>query len=208
MLHASAPAHQDPPFAPGEVLVRFAPGTPGSEAAAQAARSDPPTYGAFQPVTDRLHDDLGVPLNAVRLSAGGWVVLAVNGDALGQRLAARAAARANVVGAEVAPAEPPRPAGGVSAPGIRVRFRSGTAEAQAVAARLADARDERLAAVVGSLETDLGVSFTAEAAAPETLVLKVDLRALTLNLVERIKQLPGVEAAQPNYVLRRFRDAP
>jgi hypothetical protein len=94
--------------------------------------------------------------------------------------------------------------GGLSSPGIRVRFVSGSPEAAAIKARLAGAERTCLVGVAQAFERDLGVRFAAEALAPDTLLLSVDLSALTLSLVGRLTELPEVEGAQPNYILKRF----
>jgi hypothetical protein len=195
---------QTPQFAPGEVLVRFAAGTSASEAVSLAARAEPANLGELRAVTVGLSERAGVPLRATSLSSGGWVVLVVNREELARSLARRAGSRTGVMFAEAMTTQAAEGIGGLPSPGIRVRFVSGSPEAAAVKANVAGAERGCLMQVAHGFERDLGVRFAAEALAPDTLLLRVDLTALTLSLVTRLKEMPEVAEAQPNYILKRF----
>ncbi len=195
---------QAPQFAPGEVLVRFAAGSSASQAVSLAARAEPANLGELRAVTDGLSERAGVPLRASSLSSGGWVVLVVNREELARSLARRSRGRAGVMSAEATTTQTGEGIGAAPSSGIRVRFVSGSPEATAVKARLAGAERGCLMRVAQAFERDLGVRFAAEALAPDTLLLSVDLTALTLSLVGRLKELPQVAEAQPNYILKRF----
>src|SRR5688572_26452908 len=64
--------------------------------------------------------------------------------------------------------------------------------------------DGRLARLVASLERDVGLPLTGEVVEQGRLALQVDLKALTLRLVERLKAEPIMESVQPNYILEGF----
>jgi hypothetical protein len=195
-------------FAPGEILVRFASGTTEQAAVSSASTTDPPNLDALQDVATRLGERVGVPLRAARLSAGGWVVLAVNSEALGSRLERLAASRANVVEAEAQYGEAGRQMGAVRPLTVRIRFDAGTPEAAAVGAKLRGAEEPQFARLSRALQEELGVPLSVEATAPQTLSLHVDVRTLTTRLVEQLIELPEVEEAQPNYVMMRMEQSP
>ena len=182
---------QDPQFTPGEVVLRFRTGTVQHEAVGRAAGAQPPDLDALRGMVDSLGRRVAVPLRMTAFGSGGWVVLAVQPEELARSLANRARSRSGVASAEEMTGEGRKGS-------IAIRFEAGSPEAAAVKANCLDG-------ITRAFEKDLGVGFAASAAGPDTLVLSVDLKALTLSLVQRLKQLAEVEEAQPNFQLRPFR---
>lgn len=195
-------------FAPGEILVRFKAGTIEQAAVSRASDTDPPNLDALQDVAAGLGQRVGVPLRTARLSTGGWVVLAVNSEALGSRLERLASSRANVAEANAQYGEAGRQMGAVRPLTVRIRFDAGTPEATAVAAKMRGAEEPQFARLSSTLQEELGVPLRLEATAPQTLSLHVDVRTLTTRLVEQLIALPDVEEAQPNYVMMRMEQSP
>ena len=76
---------------------------------------------------------------------------------------------------------------------LSVAFAAGSAESRMRPARL-----------VASLERELGLPLKGEVSRNGRLALQVNLEALTLSLVERLKALPEVESVQPNFLLKGF----
>lgn len=191
-----------PRFVPGEVLVKFVPGTEGSAAVIRASRTSPPDFGVLAPVIQRFQAATGVPLKAKQVTGGQWILVSVDGEKLTDELVTRLRGRANV--AEVRPT--PDPSGGTRdasrSRGIVVRFSAGSAEAEAITQKWSRGDDTPVSQLVRALEKDVGLSLRGEATADTTLLLHVDLGMLTLKLSEQLKVLADIESAQPNYILR------
>ena len=191
-----------PRFVPGEVLVKFVPGTEGSAAVIRASRTSPPDFGVLAPVIQRFQAATGVPLKAKQVTGGQWILVSVDGERLTDELVTRLRGRANV--AEVRPT--PDPSGGTRdasrSRGIVVRFSAGSAEAEAITQKWSRGDDTPVSQLVRALEKDVGLSLKGEATADTTLLLHVDLGMLTLKLSEHLKALADIESAQPNYILR------
>lgn len=191
-----------PRFVPGEVLVKFVPGTEGSAAVIRASRTSPPDFGVLAPVIQRFQAATGVPLKAKQVTGGQWILVSVDGEKLTDELVTRLRGRANV--AEVRPT--PDPSGGTrdasKSRGIVVRFSAGSTEAEAITQKWSRGDDTPVSQLVRALEKDVGLSLRGEATADTTLLLHVDLGMLTLKLSEQLKVLADIESAQPNYILR------
>lgn len=162
---------------------------------------NPPDLGALGLVIDRLQAEAGIPVRAKQLTGGNWVVLSVNGDRLLGQLVTQLRTRENVAKADVSPEEPGAH-GGLSSPKkLVVTFVPGSPESEAVAQKFADAGDDRFAQLIRELEKDLDLPLRGEVNDEAAVVVHIDLKALTSVLVERLKALPDIESAQPNYIL-------
>ena len=188
-------------FVPGEVLVKFAPGTEASAAVMRAGRLSPPDLEALAPPVTALQAKTGLPLRAKQVTGGQWVLLAVDGEKLVERLAEQLRGRANVADVRLSP-EPLEGTGEASGSrGIVVRFSAGSAEAHTVAQKRSGGGEDRFAQLVRALGKDVALPLKGEATADATLLLHVELRTLTLTLSEQLKALADVESAQPNYIM-------
>jgi hypothetical protein len=185
---------QTPKFVPGEVMVRFAQGSEASVALNRVVETDPTDLAGLLPTVTALGAGAGVPLRPTRVGSGGWVILAIDSAALAQRLHGQLPQRENV--------ESVRRGEGTLE--LVVRFRAGSAESDAIAQQLELESDDPLTEILCSLERETGVPLTGEAMSQNELALQLDLRALTLSVVSRLQALSEIEAAQPNYVLRRM----
>ncbi len=196
LLGSAAPLR----FVPGEVLVKFAPGTDGSAAVARASRTSPPDLTALAPMIPRFQAATGVPLRAKQVTGGQWILVSVDGERLVDELATRLRGRANVADVQLSPHPSPRDTS--RSRGILARFAAGSPEFEAIARKQGGGGDAPFLALVSALEQDVGLSLKVEAAADRALLLHVDLGPLTLRLSEQLKALADVESAQPNNVLR------
>lgn len=197
MASAWATSMQNPQFTAGEVLVHFRSGTPQGEAVARAAAAQPPNLDALRGLVDTLGNRVSVPLHLKSFGSGGWVVLAVDADGLAHELATRVRSRSGVASAEALTGE--------SRTGsIGVRFGPGTSDATAVHSSITQGKADCLIPITRALERELGVHLAATVVAPDSLLLRVDLKALTLDLVQRLQRLAEAEGVQPNYTVKRF----
>jgi hypothetical protein len=186
-------AAQSPKFVPGEVLTRFVPGSEQSAVVQRAAGTQPIDLSKLVPIANDLGRSVGVPLRPARVTSGDFCVLAVDAEQVVEHLRRRLSARRNVrhVQAEAAPS-PVR---------LLLDFTPASDEFTVLSATPGDGR---LAGLVASLERDVGVPLKAQVVESSRLALQVDLEALTLRLVERLKAQPILESVQPNYVLEGF----
>ncbi len=204
VLVGNLSALQQPEFVPGQAMLRFAAGSPGSEAVIRAGQASPPNLAELVHVIDELGARLSLPLRAVQVSSGNWLVLSVDSETLAERSAQRLRDRANVTDAQVRAREAGEAGGARTSLDIVVKFAPGSRGDKALARAWEGATAEPLADLLRDLEQELGVPLIAAARGRCELSLQVDLEALTLSLVDGLKALPEVESAQPNYVLRAF----
>lgn len=179
LLLIGALATEPAAFVPGEVLVRFRADTRARTASGEAApRTD---VEAFLKVVSR---EVERPLRFLRPASGGDLVLGLDVAELRDRLARKLTALPEVESvAGRAPEEGQLP----TALELRVR-------APATAAALG----QRAAAAL-----DLPIVAPHATEGPSGNVVEIDVRALTLDLVERLKRRPDVEYAQLNFSVRR-----
>lgn len=185
---------QTPKFVAGEIMVRFAQGSDASTALNRVVETDPADLTGLLPAVTALGAGAGVPLRPARIGSGGWAILAIDSAALAQRLHGQLPRLENVESVRR----------GERALQLVVRFRAGSAESDAIAQQLEQASDAPLANILCSLERETGVPLGGEATSRNELALRLDLEALTLSVVSRLQTLSEIEAAQPNYVLRRM----
>jgi hypothetical protein len=188
-------------FVPGEVLVKFAPGTEASAAVMRAGRLSPPDLEALAPPVTTLQAKTGLPLRAKQVTGGQWVLLAVDGEKLVERLAEQLRGRANVADVRLSPDSSEGDGEAPGSRGIVVRFSAGSAEAHTVAQKRSGGVGDRFAQLVRALGKDVALPLKGEATADATLLLHVELRTLTLMLSEQLKALADVESAEPNYIM-------
>lgn len=195
------------PFVPGEVLVHFVSGSAGNNALEKAIHVTPPDLQALASVVEELQAAIHIPLKASRVAGGNWVVLNVEPGPLADRAAGILRVRKNIESVEVVTLEPP-PQGLAPGPkGLRIRFTSRSPESIIVSKKMSGAEKKRFTRLVSELSEALDLPLKGYVRERDRLLLEIDLMALTPILVERLKALPDVEFAQPNY-RAGFRSSP
>jgi hypothetical protein len=189
-------------------MLKFVAGSPGDDAVIRAGQTSPPNLAALEPVIGELQDGVELPLRVAQISSGNWLLLNVDFQALANQLAARLRGRENVMTVQARASEAEEPGGKPRSVEVLVKFAPGSAEDKAVASALEGGTVEPLADMLSELEQGLGLPLAGAANDPGELALQVDLEALTLSLVDTLKELPDVESAQPNYVLGAFKPGP
>lgn len=173
----------------GDLIVKFRDASePGTQLAAVLAGQR--TVASVAPLAARLSGELGVPLNLVQVTSGREALLALDRQALGRALLARAGREASV--RRVALAAPAVPAG---LPGTQLVLNLETQGPMPTTAR--DALGARLA--IGTLGRPRVVVAQG---ADSAIRLHYDVDALTLALIARLQQRPEVEYVQANRLLR------
>ena len=188
-----------PLFVPGEVLVHFVSGSAGNSAVEKAIRVTPPDLQALASVVEELQAATRIPLKATRVSSGNWVVLNVEPGPLVDRAAGYLRVRKNIESVEVVALEPPSQGLIPRQKELQVRFTSRSPESVIVSKRMSGAEKKPFERLVSELSEALGLPLKGYVQERNLLLLEIDLKALTPILVERLKTLPDVEFAQPNY---------
>jgi hypothetical protein len=172
---------------PGELVVRFAKGTPLAERVARTAA--PAADEALAAELARSLAPLGVPLAARQVTSGGELVLTIERERLRELLEARLTACPEIV--TTAP-EPERK---------RVRPASTFAVRVVELAPGVDAAALGRATAAVAQETGWPLAVAADAGVSRVVL---DLSQLTLTLLERLRARPDVEYAQPNQALSPY----
>ena len=185
---------RDPLFSPAEAIVRFRNNSEPALFVAAWAKGEVAAQGRLDTYLAALSEELGIPARAKRVASGGDVILAIDMDALNTRLTSHLRGHPRVVGA--VPTNPPGE--------VTVELAKGSREAQAVEeARLKKPEGVVAAPPVVARELARGFAFDVTGRiTPRGLLVTVDPRAVTLKLVERLRQRPDVEYAQPNFVMK------
>lgn len=190
------------PLVPGEILIRFAAGSAGAVAAGEALRSSPPDLGRLGPAVEALHAQTGIPLQAVRCAGGNDVLVRVDAARLSEQTAARLRAAANVARVELQPDPAPgRVLGGVRTPGFLAAFEAGSPQAGCISKTGGEAFDQERCNPTPELSEQVGVPLKGRVHDDGRLLIEIDMAALTRVLVERLKTLPDIESAQPNFIM-------
>jgi hypothetical protein len=200
ILLSSSPA-PSVQYVPGEILVKFVPGTDGSAAVSRASQVTPPDVAVLGPVISRLQAKAGVPLKVTQVMSGSWVRLSIDGDELTRQLVRQLRMRDTIVEVKVSPGKPGAPLDVPSPKYLRITFSPGSAESKAVEQKRANPSDLRFAALMRALEQDLNLPLKGEVSDDADVLIHVDLKTFTPILAARIHALCEIESAQPNYIL-------
>ena len=188
-LTMSAVHAQNPNFFPGQILTRFSEGTSQRETVAQVSQTIPLDLGGLVNVIAELSARAGVPLRLHQLGSGYWLTLDVDREMLPDHVRSIVSSQEGVRSVMVV-----APADANSAVQYVVDAADGSGLERAINRRrgrgLPDLMD------VWTTAVGLRLQYTVD---DGHLMLSIDWNAGTLELVERFKAMPEIEAAQPNY---------
>jgi hypothetical protein len=176
-------------FTPGEVIVKFSENSPAS--VRTRGFEEPTLDPSLLTYLQRLSEEIGIPVRASEVTAGGEVLLAIADEKLRESLTERLRSDPLVASMrEVTPArryilEKPQPE-------IVVGLKNSPDE-------LTRENWEK------QLEGDLGFSILGRTTEEGELAFAADLKALTLQLVQRLEPREDVEYAQTNALMQRQR---
>jgi hypothetical protein len=186
ILLAGAAAMDSHNFVPGEALVQFRSGTPAGAALERAQRSTPPDLSALGPILKAAGAQVRVPLKAVRLAGGSWILLKIDADLLAKRTADNLRQRRGVRSVAQVPRDSSFFESGSQAGGLLIELAPGP---------------EDSAPLIAALSEELGLPLVGGFRKKGLLLVEIDWKELTRILVDRLKGLDDIEAAQPNYIL-------
>ncbi len=200
-------ANDKPAFVAGDLIVKFTAASESGTLVTRAMQGGLTADRQLAALAARLSRELGVAVAAVRVTSGNELVLSVDRNRLAQSLrqvvtrdpAVRAATRI----------DPPKTVLPAAQLALALDLRRDS-EAGGLVHRTA------LAGKQTSTEIEALVKKLCAGAVPQPsgrvgnrgqLVLTIDIAALTLDLIERLKRRPDVEYAQPSQIVKPYPDA-
>lgn len=199
----STQADGQPAFVAGDLIVKFTAASEPGMLVDRAVRGDPTADRELAAFAARLARELGAALVVARVTSGNELVLSVNRDQLAQTLG-EAVQRSPAVRA-VTRADPPRtvlPAAEIALV-LDLRRDSDASSLVRRTARAGKQTSNEIEALVKKLCVGVEPQPSGRVSNRQ-LVLSVDIAALTLDLVERLRRRPDVEYAQPSQVMKPY----
>lgn len=196
ILAGATPAGPQP-FVVGEVMVKFVPGSQGDAGVVKVLRDSPGDLKPLESAIAVLQGRLRLPFTPVRLSGGNWVLLRLDAEQLAEQVVNRIRQWESISSIQPLPA---KAAQAVAFRGLVIEFAPTSPEFRVVAK--SNPGEPALVQLVNQL------AFTAECplklvAVQEHrfLLVEIDLAALTMQAVEKLKTVEDIENAQPNFMV-------
>ena len=188
-------------YVPGQVIVKFVQGTKNSTAVDQASQSHPLDLNLLTPTIDYLQSEVDIPLQVTQITSGKRILLSIEINALIDQIADRLNMYQHIASVEVL-SHALHPHGlSPSSKVIEVAFLPlNSVDSDSDVQQPENQSDLHLSKMVSELEKDIGIPLITEALPTHKVRLHVELKKLTLLLIERLQVLINVESAQPNYI--------
>lgn len=183
-------------FVAGEIMLRFTPGSEGSSAVEKALQDSPPNLRSLEPAVAALQADTRLPLKPDRLAGGNWVLLKIDSGRLAEQAADGIRMRRDVASIRLVPAQPDQ-AG--APPNLLIEFKPSSYESQIIANP--ERKKDAFLQLVSELAAEAGYPLKGSAQENRLLLVEINLPALTLLAVERLKTVRDIENAQPNHLV-------
>jgi hypothetical protein len=171
------------PIIPGDVIVTFKPQTEGDRLLRRATESPADAEAALDSLALTLGNKVGVPLLIKQRPSGHRLLLGINCAALETLVAEQLRSQRAVAKIDIQARSSRACSPSNSPPTLIVEWASGGPDTQ-----------EDLSGTV-TVPHSLGRDDRAR------LIVELDVPTLTLTLVDRLKHLPDLDSAQPNYVM-------
>ena len=180
-------AQSEASFVPGEVIVKFAEGSPGAPPVTRSGEN-PLEEPAFSSFLLSLSKEVGIPFQPAQVTSGREVLIAIDEVQLRESLLRRLRQDSRVKDVEAVTPER--------------KYISDKPQTHFVVALSDPLRSEsERQRFTADLEKDLGIPLARSVSAENDLVLILDLKPLTLQLVAKLQTRAEVEYAQTNAVL-------
>lgn len=189
-----------PSFVPGEVVVKFRSDSKPAGLVNPKEETSEPTE-ALVSYLHSLSSELGIPIEPRRLGSGGSLLLSINQAELLARWSKRVRALETVKDVRLLLTEGPP-----AQPSLQVEFAKGSPEEKVLSQLAASGKETgpELQSINARLSHELGVPLMTTVSPFGRLQIRPDNRALTLDLVERLKKRNEIEYAQPNFTRGRM----
>ena len=200
-------ANDKPAFVAGDLIVKFTAASESGTLVTRAMQGGLTADRQLAALAARLSRELGVAVAAVRVTSGNELVLSVDRNRLAQSLrqvvtrdpAVRAATRI----------DPPKTVLPAAELALALDLRRDSEAGRLVrrTARAGQQTSTEIEALVKKLCAGAVPQPSGRVGNRGQLVLTIDIAALTLDLIERLKRRPDVEYAQPSQIVKPYPDA-
>ncbi len=187
-------------FVPGEVIVQFTPGSEGHGLVTETSGKPAPDLGKFAPTLTRLTTATSIPLTAKQLLSGQRLLLNIDIDRVVQEVVGRLREKPGVRTAGLDETGSGATRSSSAGFPIRVEFTQDSPLNRLLAEAADHGDSPARQALLGELQTDLAIPLTIRTVHRETVLLDVDLSALTHLTVQRLVTVSEIGNAQPNYL--------
>jgi hypothetical protein len=198
----AAQANDKPSFVAGDLIVRFTTASEPGTLVTRAMQGDPNADRQLAALATRLSQELGVAIVAVRVTSGSELVLSVDRDRLANSLT-QVVTRDPAV-RQVTRVDPPKTVLPAPQIALALDLRRDSEAGRMVrrTTRAGKQTSKEIEALVKKLCVGADPQPSGRVNDRGQLVLAIDVAALTLELVERLKRRPDVEYAQPSQILK------
>lgn len=197
-------ANEKPTFVAGDLIVKFTATSESGTLVTRAMQGDQAADRELAALAARLSQELGVAVAAVRVTSGNELVLSVDRDRAMQSLS-QVVTRDPAV-RKATRIDPPKtvlPAAQIAlALDLRHDSEAGKLVRQTAQAKRKTTKE--IAALVAKLCVGADPQPSGHVSNHGQLVLTIDIAALTLDLVERLKRRPDVEYVQPSQIVKPY----
>ncbi len=178
-------------FVVGEVLFKFAGGTEGGAAVEKSLQTSPPDLSAISQVLNALQAEVEIPVKPVRLASGGWILVTIDAHQVARRAAEKLRSCDEVASVALVDMKSRPDLREAASNALLVEFARQPASPESRGPRMQDSE----------ISAKLGLPIVVSHREKNQVLIEIDWKELTLILVERLKAIRDVEAAQPNFVL-------
>ena len=200
----TAEANDKPAFVAGDLIVKFTAASESGSLVTRAMQGDQAADRQLAALAARLSQELGVAVAAVRVTSGNELVLSVDRDRATQSL--RQVVMRDPAVRKAARVDSPKtvlPAAQITlALDLRRDSEAGKLVRQTAQAKRKTTKE--VEALVAKLCVGADPQPSGHVSNRGQLVLTVDIAALTLDLIERLKRRPDVEYAQPSLIVKPY----
>jgi hypothetical protein len=191
-------------FMAGDLIVKYTAASEPGTLVTRATQGDQAADQQLAALAARLSQELGVTVAAVRVTSGNELVLSVDRDQLAQSLR-QAVARDPAVRAATR-IDPPKTVLPAAQLTLALDLRRDSEAGRLVrrTARAGQQTSNEIDALVKKLCVGAVPQPSGRVGNRNQLVLTIDIAALTLDLVERLKRRPDVEYAQPSQIVKPY----
>jgi hypothetical protein len=197
-------ANDKPSFVAGDLIVKFTAASESGTLVTRAMQGDSTADQQLAALAARLSQELGVAVATVRVTSGNELVLSVDRDRVIQSL--RQVVTRDPAVRKATRVDPPKtvlPAAQiVLALDLRRDSDAGKLVRQTAQAKRKTTKE--VEALVTKLCVGADPQPSGHVSNRGQLVLTIDIAALTLDLVERLKRRPDVEYAQPSLIVKPY----
>lgn len=186
------------PILAGDIIIAFKPGTDAEDRLRQATRTGADPTRTLAPIISDLERTAGVPLLVKQLLGGQRVLLAIDCGTLLERLADHLRGLSSVAKVE----SPIIPAAECFRPGrlqiLTMEFKLDSEEHRALVLSQGQVPPALREALARAVDVPHGLRRDEQA----RVVVTLDGPALTFRTVDRLKTIPELDSAQPNYLMK------